>query len=59
MLAQLDDNLGALRLELSAAQLAELGRASAFAPGFPHEMLAREMTRTVMFGSAKVAGLNA
>ncbi len=56
-LAQLDDNLGALRLELTPTQLAQLDRASAFELGFPHEMLARPMTRTVMFGSAQVAGL--
>jgi aryl-alcohol dehydrogenase-like predicted oxidoreductase len=57
--AQLDDNLGALRLDLAPAHLAQLAAASAFELGFPHEMLARDMTRTVMFGSAKVAGLNA
>jgi aryl-alcohol dehydrogenase-like predicted oxidoreductase len=58
-LAQLEDNLGALDVALSPTQLAELARASAFDLGFPHEMLARDMTRTVMFGSAKVVGLTA
>jgi aryl-alcohol dehydrogenase-like predicted oxidoreductase len=58
-LAQLEDNLGALAVELSSAQLARLAEASAFALGYPHDMLARDLTRAVMFGSAKVAGLNA
>lgn len=57
-IAQLEDNLGALKLVLAPGHLAELARASAFELGFPHEMLARDMTRTVMFGSARVAGLN-
>jgi aryl-alcohol dehydrogenase-like predicted oxidoreductase len=39
--AQLDDNLGAARLRLSADQLARLDRASAVPLGFPHEMLTR------------------
>jgi len=55
--AQLEDNLGALAVELSPAQLATLARASAFELGYPHEMLSRALTRTVMFGSAKVEGL--
>jgi aryl-alcohol dehydrogenase-like predicted oxidoreductase len=57
--AQLDDNLGALAVELGPDALARLARVSAFDPGYPHAMLARDMTRTVMFGSAKVVGLNA
>ncbi|MEQ8860566.1 MAG: aldo/keto reductase [Pseudomonadales bacterium] len=36
---QLDDNLGCLKVTLSEAQLARLDRASAIAPGFPHDML--------------------
>jgi hypothetical protein len=31
---------------------------SAFELGYPHEMLGRALTRTVVFGSAKVIGLN-
>jgi len=57
--AQLEDNLGALALELAPAHLAKLAEVSAFELGFPHEMLARPMTRTVMFGGAKVEGLTA
>ena len=57
--AQLDDNLGALALELSAEQRARLAASSTFELGYPHDMLARPMTRTVMFGSARVVGLTA
>jgi aryl-alcohol dehydrogenase-like predicted oxidoreductase len=39
-LAQLHDNLGALDVQLSAAQLAELFEASAIRLGFPHDHLA-------------------
>ncbi len=58
-LSQLDDNLAALDVELSPDQLARLAAVSAFELGYPHEMLARDMTRAVMFGSAKVQGLTA
>jgi aryl-alcohol dehydrogenase-like predicted oxidoreductase len=57
--AQLEDNLGALSLELAPEHLSRLAAASAFALGYPHEMLGRTLTRTVMFGSAKVEGLTA
>ncbi|MDT7580657.1 MAG: hypothetical protein QOK35_1921, partial [Pseudonocardiales bacterium] len=49
-LPQLEDNLGALDVTLDDAQLAALDEASAVDLGFPHEFLARPMTRTVMFG---------
>jgi aryl-alcohol dehydrogenase-like predicted oxidoreductase len=39
--AQLDDNLGALRLELDSGQRARLDEASAVDLGFPHETLRR------------------
>jgi aryl-alcohol dehydrogenase-like predicted oxidoreductase len=58
-MAQLDDNLGALSIELSPEHLARLADASAFELGYPHDMLSRPMTRAVMYGSAKVVGLNA
>lgn len=38
-LAQFEDNLGALEVELSEDQIAHLNAASAIEPGFPHEML--------------------
>ncbi|HSN29561.1 MAG TPA: aldo/keto reductase [Kofleriaceae bacterium] len=58
-LAQLEDNLGALALTLSHEHLARLAAASALELGYPHDMLARPMTRAVMFGTALVEGLNA
>jgi aryl-alcohol dehydrogenase-like predicted oxidoreductase len=54
-LTQLKDNLGALDVTLSDAQRARLEEASAIALGFPHEMLARPLTRSVMFGEVKIA----
>ncbi len=52
--AQLSDNLGALDVEFDAAHLARLDAASAVEPGFPHNMLAREMTNTVINGDLTV-----
>jgi aryl-alcohol dehydrogenase-like predicted oxidoreductase len=40
-LPQLDDNLGAIEVELDAAQRARLEEASAVDLGFPHETLRR------------------
>jgi hypothetical protein len=53
-LAQLEDNLGALEVEFTESQLADLQRASAIELGFPHDMLSRVMTRDLMFGGARV-----
>jgi len=53
-LVQLEDNLGALEVEFTESQLADLQRASAIELGFPHDMLARPMTRDLMFGGARV-----
>ncbi|WP_370456396.1 aldo/keto reductase [Amycolatopsis sp. WAC 04169] len=39
---QLEDNLGALEVELTASHLARLDEASAIELGYPHEILARE-----------------
>lgn len=52
--AQLDDNLGALGLELSEEQLAWLDEASAVDPGFPHEFLNRALTRNVVYGGVRI-----
>ncbi|MFG1792349.1 aldo/keto reductase [Nocardia sp. NPDC049149] len=52
--AQLEDNLGALDVEFEAAQVDRLEQASAIELGFPHEMLARAMTRSVVQGDLKV-----
>ncbi|NEW28110.1 aldo/keto reductase [Nocardia cyriacigeorgica] len=54
--AQLEDNLGALDIEFDAAQLARLEQASAIELGFPHDFLARPMTREVTFGDLKIEG---
>ncbi|MDN3355991.1 aldo/keto reductase [Actinomadura sp. DC4] len=51
---QLEDNLGALDLTLSDTALADLKTASAVDLGFPHEFLARPMTRNVMFGDLRI-----
>ena len=55
-LAQLEDNLGALDVEFTEPQLADLRRVSAIELGFPHDMLARPMTRQVMFGDIRIEG---
>jgi aryl-alcohol dehydrogenase-like predicted oxidoreductase len=52
--SQLDDNLGALDVDFDGTQLAALEEASAVDVGFPHEFLARPMTRTVMLGGAAI-----
>lgn len=53
-LAQLEDNLGALDVRFTEGQLATLEEASAISLGFPHDMLARPMTRTVTMGNVKL-----
>jgi aryl-alcohol dehydrogenase-like predicted oxidoreductase len=54
-LAQLEDNLGALDVELPAEQRARLEEASAIELGFPHDFVARPLTRTVMGGGVTIA----
>ena len=54
-LAQLEDNLGALDVTLTADQRARIEEASDFELGFPHEFLARPLTRNVTFGDVKIA----
>ncbi|WP_438022927.1 aldo/keto reductase [Sorangium sp. So ce233] len=54
-LKQLEDNLGALDVRLTDDQRARLDQASAVELGFPHDFLARPMTRGVMFGDVKIA----
>jgi aryl-alcohol dehydrogenase-like predicted oxidoreductase len=55
-LAQLEDNFGALEVELGAEHRARLAAISAIDLGFPHEFLRRPMTRTMVFGGASIAG---
>ncbi|RCK53823.1 aldo/keto reductase [Thalassospira profundimaris] len=52
--AQFEENLGALAVVLTQAQCDRLAAASAIEPGFPHEFLARQTTRDVMFGDTKI-----
>jgi aryl-alcohol dehydrogenase-like predicted oxidoreductase len=49
--SQIEDNLGGLELELSGDQLARLDEASAVDLGFPHDFLAREDVRQVVYGN--------
>lgn len=56
-LAQAEDNFGALDVRFTDAQLATLDKASEIELGFPHEMLRREIPRTVVFGGAKIEGV--
>ncbi len=49
-LKQLDDNLGALAVSLSAEQLARLDAASATPLGFPHDVVNAERTRSRLAG---------
>lgn len=54
-LEQLEDNLGALELDLPEEALERLDAASAPTPTFPGRFLARPMLRTLMFGGAGIA----
>lgn len=47
---QLEDNLGALDFTLTEEQMAALDEVSQFEPGFPHEFLASDGIRDVVFG---------
>lgn len=52
--AQLQDNLGALDVHLTAAQRARLDAASTIELGFPHDFLKRPMVREVMLGGIQI-----
>jgi aryl-alcohol dehydrogenase-like predicted oxidoreductase len=54
-LKRLDDNLGALDMRLTDAQCARLDEASAVELGFPHDFLARPLTRNVALGGVRIA----
>ena len=51
---QLQENLGALDVELTGAQLASLDDASATAPGFPHVLLSRPRSREFVTASTVI-----
>ncbi|MEU3353107.1 aldo/keto reductase [Streptomyces sp. NPDC037389] len=52
--AQLEDNLGALEVDFTAAQLARLDEVSTMGLGFPHDMLASDHIRNVTAGDLKI-----
>lgn len=54
-LDQLEDNLGALEVELSGDQHARLDAISAVDLGFPHEFLRSPLPRSVILGDTKIA----
>jgi aryl-alcohol dehydrogenase-like predicted oxidoreductase len=54
-LGQLEDNLGALEVDLPERHRARLERASSIELGFPHDFLARPMTQNVMHAGVKIA----
>jgi aryl-alcohol dehydrogenase-like predicted oxidoreductase len=54
-LSQLEDNLGALEVDLPDDACARLEQASAVALGFPHDVLARPSTMASVFGDTKVS----
>jgi aryl-alcohol dehydrogenase-like predicted oxidoreductase len=52
--AQLEDNLGALEVDLTATQLARLDEAGAIELGYPHDLLAGDHIRAVTRGDLKI-----
>jgi aryl-alcohol dehydrogenase-like predicted oxidoreductase len=54
--AQLEDNLGALDVGFTAAQLARLDEAGAIGLGIPHDLLAGDFGRALTHGDLKVEG---
>ncbi|WP_406145761.1 aldo/keto reductase [Streptomyces sp. NBC_01012] len=52
--AQLEDNLGALDVDFTAAQLARLDRVGAIELGFPHDLLAGDAMREVTRGDMRI-----
>jgi aryl-alcohol dehydrogenase-like predicted oxidoreductase len=53
-LAQLEDNLGALEVELTGSQLAALDKVASVELGFPHAFLAGPMVQSLLFAGAAV-----
>ena len=52
-LSQLEDNLGALELQLTPEQLNTLSEASKIELGFPHEFYAKDMVRGFVYGGMR------
>jgi hypothetical protein len=51
--AQLQDNLASLELDLSAEQVKSLDEASSVEPGFPHYLYNAQMTRALAYGGMR------
>ena len=51
--AQLEDNLSSLELELAREQLSVLNEASAIEMGFPHDFYENEIVKTVVYGGLR------
>ncbi|MCN9244378.1 aldo/keto reductase [Streptomyces sp. RY43-2] len=51
--AQSKDNLGAMEVDFTAAQLARLDEAGTIEPGYPHAMLASDHIRKATAGDLK------
>jgi aryl-alcohol dehydrogenase-like predicted oxidoreductase len=54
-LAQFEDNVQALDIVLDSAHLERLNTASAIDPGFPHDFLASDIARNVLFRGVNLA----
>jgi hypothetical protein len=52
---QLEDNLGALEIDLTHDQIAFLDRASAIEVGFPHDFLQHDIVRRFVDGDTVIA----
>jgi aryl-alcohol dehydrogenase-like predicted oxidoreductase len=52
-LSQIEDNLRSVELTLSPEQIARLDKASAVSMGFPHDFLALEPVRTIVYGGLR------
>jgi diketogulonate reductase-like aldo/keto reductase len=52
-LSQLQDNLASFDLMLSADQLKTLDESSRIELGFPHDLYAKEMVRTLVYGGLR------
>jgi aryl-alcohol dehydrogenase-like predicted oxidoreductase len=52
-LSQLQDNLASFDLTLSADQLKTLAAASRIELGFPYDIYAKEMVRTILYGGLR------
>jgi diketogulonate reductase-like aldo/keto reductase len=52
-LAQIEDNIRSLDLTLSPEQLQRLDKASAVSLGFPHDFMALEPVKAIVFGGLR------